>query len=68
MNKEIVRVVDPDTGVRWDLPKNKIRTVHADVRERWLLNMAVSEEEAPAFLEAPFLEPILMNGFGVLSL
>lgn len=68
MNKEIVSVVDPETGVRWDLPKNKIRTVHADVQERWLLNMAVTEEEAASYLEAPFLEPILMNGFGILSL
>ena len=67
-NELPIPIHDPVTGQRWSVPQRPLRSVIADARERWMLNVAISPTEAGRLVEAPFLEPQLINGRAVLAL
>ncbi len=61
-------VTDPVTGHIWHIPRRPTTRLHADVRERWFLNVAVPVHLFPAIVPAGFLRPALRQGAVVLSL
>jgi hypothetical protein len=61
-------VTDPISGRVWQIPRTPTTRLHADVRERWFLNVAVPQHLFRAVVPAPFLAPNLRQGAVVLSL
>ncbi len=63
-----IPVHDPVTGRTWAVPGLPIRHILADTRDCWMLNVALPPAEAARLIEAPFLEPHLIDGRAVLAL
>jgi hypothetical protein len=61
-------VRDPVTGQDWKVPSRPLRSVIADARERWMINVAIDPVEAARLVEAPFLIPERINGKAVMAL
>lgn len=65
----LIAIEDPDTGKTWKLDKFKeIKTVNAEVYERWVVNCIVPESVLQEIIKLNFLEPVLVKGKAVLSL
>jgi hypothetical protein len=67
-NAPELTVRDPVTGQEWTVPRRPLRSVVADARERWMVNVAVAPAEAARLIEAPFLVPDLIDGKAVMAL
>lgn len=64
----VLSLHDPINERTWEVPERPIRSVWADARERWLLNVSAELPVAASLVEAPFLEVEAHHGMGVLSL
>jgi hypothetical protein len=65
---ETLSITDPATGRVWEVPRRLTRTVVADVAERWVANVDLSQDACRRIVTPPFLEPIPVNGRHILSL
>lgn len=61
-------VTDPVSGRIWRVPAKPTTRLHAEVRERWFLNVALPVHLFRPIVPATFLEPALRQGAAVLSL
>ncbi len=65
---ETLDITDPATGRIWEIPRRLTRNIMADVAERWVANIEISEDVCHRIVTPPFLEPIPVNGRHILSL
>ena len=66
--KPTITFRDPVTGAVYEIPRKPITTIDADVRERWVVNIVVPQEQARALVPLPWLKPIPARGLGIISL
>lgn len=63
-----IRIVDPDSGRTWEVPRKRVSSVFAEVRERWVANVIVPEHIVRELIPVSYLEPVLTPAGYVLSL
>ncbi len=65
---QTLNITDPETGRIWEIPRRLTRTIMADVAERWVANVDISQDVCRHIVTPPFLKPIPVNGRHILSL
>jgi hypothetical protein len=65
---EPLRIYDTENNVTWTIPRRHVNAVAAEVSERWVANVIVSEAVCRDLIRVPFLEPIRTEAGYVLSL
>ncbi len=65
---EPLRVYDAETEQTWTIPRRRVNRVMADVSERWVANVIVTETTCRDLIKLPYLKPIRTPAGYVLSL
>ncbi len=68
VGEQHVEIFDPRKDRFVSVKRRAITKIKADVYERWVANVIVPKHLCDEIVEAPFLEPLLVNGSAVLSL
>lgn len=65
---EPIRIYDAKNDTTWTIPRKRTNAVVAEVSERWVANVIVTEAVCRELIRVPFLEPIRTEAGYVLSL
>ncbi|HAV13285.1 MAG TPA: hypothetical protein DCX06_07335 [Opitutae bacterium] len=65
---DMMRIYDPENDQTWEVPRQKVTSVFAQVTERWVANVLVPEAVVRELVTPDFLEPVPTQAGYVLSL
>lgn len=66
--EELIKLIDPESGRCWEIPRKRVTSIFAEVYERWVANVIVPEDVVHTLVRPSFLDPIPTEAGYILSL